>query len=93
MEDKGLNKYGRMRREFLYEQNQMLFNDLVLTEHLFPYLYEVQEIAEKRVEIIMAGLLEKNSVPDKKTDAMVWLGHILVGAYEYAESHDGGSSG
>lgn len=76
VEDKVLNKYGRMRRAFLQEQNPMLFDDLVLTEQLFPHLYEVQEIAEKRVEVIMAGLLEKNPAPDKEKDAMAWARHM-----------------
>ena len=76
LEDKVLNKYGRMRRAYLQEQKSMAFDDLVLTEQLFPHLYEVQEIAEKRVEVIMAGLLEKNPVPDKETDAMAWVRHM-----------------
>lgn len=76
VEDKVLNKYGRMRRAFLQEQKPMLFDDLVLTEQLFPHLYEVQETAEKRVEVIMAGLLEKNPAPDKEVDAMAWTGHM-----------------
>ena len=53
-----------------------MFDDLVLTEQLFPHLYEVQEIVEKRVEVIMAGLLEKNPGPDKETDAMDWVRHM-----------------
>ncbi len=53
-----------------------MFDDLVLTEQLFPHLYEVQEIVEKRVEVIMAGLLEKNLAPDKETDAMDWVRHM-----------------
>lgn len=76
VEDKILNKYGRMRRTFLQEQKPILFDDLVLTEQLFPHLYEVQEIVEKRVEVIMAGLLEKNPAPDKETDAMAWVRHM-----------------
>ena len=76
VEDKALNKYGRMRRAFLQEQKPILFDDLVLTEQLFPHLYEVQEIAEKRVKVIMAGLLEKNPAPDKETDAMAWVRHM-----------------
>ena len=76
VEDKVLNKYGRMRRAFLQEQRPMLFDDLVLTEQLFPHLYEVQEIAAKRVEVIMTGLLEKNPAPDKETDAMAWVRHM-----------------
>ena len=76
VEEKILNKYGRMRRTFLQEQKPMLFDDLVLTEQLFPHLYEMQEVAEKRVEVIMAGLLEKNPAPDKGADAMAWVRHM-----------------
>ena len=76
VEEKRLNKHGRMRRVFLQEQKLILFDDLVLTEQLFPHLYEVQEIAEKRVEVIMAGLLEKNPAPDKETAAMDWVKHM-----------------
>ena len=54
----------------------MLFDDLALTEQQFPHLYEVQEIAEKRVEAIMARLLEKNPVTEKKADAMDWVKHM-----------------
>lgn len=71
-----LNKYGRMRRAFLQEHNPMLFDDLVLTEQLFLHLYEVQEITEKRMEVIMTGLLGKNPAPDKGTDAMAWVRHM-----------------
>lgn len=76
LEDRVLNKYGRMRRAFLQEHNPMLFDDLVLTEQMFPHLYEMQEIAEKRMEVIMAGLLEKNPAPDKEADAMAWVRHM-----------------
>ncbi len=40
IEEKELGKYGRMRRVFLQEYKPMLFDDLVLTEQLFPHLYE-----------------------------------------------------
>ena len=76
VEDKVLNKYGRMRRAYLLQKKPMMFDDLVLTEQLFPHLYEVQEIAEKRVEVIMAGLLENNPAPDRETDAMAWVRHM-----------------
>lgn len=76
VEDKVLNKYGRMRRVFLQEHNPMLVDDLLLAEQLFPHLYEVQEIVEKRVEVIMTGLLEKNPASDKEMDAMAWVRHM-----------------
>ena len=54
----------------------MLFNDLVLTEQLSLHLYEVQEVVEKGVEVIMERLLEKNPAAEKETDAMAWAGHM-----------------
>lgn len=74
--DKILNKYGRMRRVFLQEHNPILFDDPVLTEQLFSHLYEVQEITEKRVEVIMAWLLENNPAPDKETYVMDWVRYM-----------------
>lgn len=62
-----LGKYGRIRRAFLEQNNTMLFNDMVLTETLFPHLWEVQQICEKRMESLMADLLAKNPAPDKAT--------------------------
>ena len=76
IEVKRLGKYGRIRRAFLQEHKPIVFNDLVLTEQLFPHLYEVQEIAEKRVEVIMEGLLKKNPAPEKEMVAMAWAGHM-----------------
>lgn len=76
VEEKRLNKYGRMRRAFLQEQKPMIFDDLVLTEQLFPHLYEAQEVAEKRVKVIMAGLFEKNPAPDKEIEATTWVRHM-----------------
>lgn len=76
IEVKRLGKYGRIRRAFLQEHKPMVFDDLVLTEQLFPHLYEVQEVAEKRVEVIIARLLEKNPAPDKEMAAMAWVGHM-----------------
>ena len=57
VEDKVLNKYGRMRRAYLQEQKPMVFDDLVLMEQLFPHLYEVQELAEKRMEVAVRELI------------------------------------
>lgn len=76
IEEKELEKYGRMRRAFLQEHNPMLFDDLVLTEQLFPHLYEVQETAKARVERIMEELLEKNPAPEKEKGAMEWVRHM-----------------
>ena len=68
--DKPLGKYGRMLRAFLAENNPMLLDDMILTETLFPHLWEIDEIARCRVEQIMAELLEKNPAPDMTTQQL-----------------------
>ena len=71
-----LGKYGRMRRVFLEQNKPMLFNDMVLTETLFPHLWEVQLTCKKRLELLMADLLAKNPAPDKATQQLAWVAHM-----------------
>ena len=71
-----LGKYGRMRRTFLEQNKPMLFNDMVLTETLFPHLLEVQQTCEKRMDLLMAELLVKNPAPDKATQQFAWVAHL-----------------
>lgn len=71
-----LGKYGRMRRTFLEQSKPMLFNDMVLTETLFPHLWEVQQSCEKRMDLLMAELLVENPAPDKVTQQLAWVAHM-----------------
>ena len=71
-----LGKYGRMRRAFLEQNKPMLFDDMVLTEALFPHLWEVQMTCEKRIELLMSDLLAKNAAPDKATQQFAWVAHM-----------------
>lgn len=71
-----LGKYGRMRRSFLEQNKPMLFNDMVLTETLFPHLWEVQQTCEKRMNLLMKELLMKKPAPDKATQQLEWVAHM-----------------
>ena len=53
-EQKPLGKYGRMRRAFLQENNTLLYNHLILTEKLYPHLWEIQETATARMEQMLS---------------------------------------
>ena len=70
-----LNKYGRMRRTFLREHNPTQYNILAMQQKLFPHLWEVQEAAERRLELIMDGLLAQNPGPGKAVDQLGWVQH------------------
>ncbi|MDR3210152.1 MAG: TnpV protein [Oscillospiraceae bacterium] len=43
-----IGRYGKMRRAFLKERRAIEYSRLLLTEQLFPYLREVDEIANER---------------------------------------------
>ena len=75
-EQKPVGKYGRMRRAFLQENNTLLYNHLILTEKLYPHLWEIQETATARMEQMMAELLKANPAPDKKSNQMAWVQHM-----------------
>ena len=47
-----------MHRTFLEQNKPMLFNDIFLTETLFPHLLEVQKTHEKRMDLLMEELLD-----------------------------------
>ena len=70
------NKYSRMARTYLKEHRPILYNDLILSEKLFPYLKEIGETAARRVEQLQADLLKANPAPDKATQQMAWVQHI-----------------
>ena len=74
--DKPLGKYGRMRRAFLAENNPILLDDMILTETLFPHLWEIDETAHRRVKQIMTELLERNPAPDKVIQQLAWVQHM-----------------
>lgn len=71
-----LGKYGRMRRAFLEQNKPMLFNDMVLSETLFPHLWEVQQTCEKRMGLLMAELLAKHPAPDKAMQQLAWVSNM-----------------
>lgn len=74
--DRSLGKYGRMRRAFLMENNPMLLDDMILTEQLFPHLWEIDETVHRRVDQLMQQYLEQNPAPDKETEQLAWARHM-----------------
>ncbi|MGN0294694.1 MAG: TnpV protein [Lachnospiraceae bacterium] len=73
---KPLGRYGRMRRSFLRENHPIQYNELVLTEKLYPHLREIEETANARMARLMRELLEKNPAPDKKSGQLAWVQHM-----------------
>ena len=64
-EERPIGKYGRMLREYLRENNPMLFNDLVLSCQLWTYLADINEQAQERLQIIISQMQKTESVTEK----------------------------
>ena len=85
-EECSIGKYGRMHREDLKEYNPMMFNDLVLTGHLWTYLADLNEQAQSRLQLIIRQMQETENVTDelKKQDQMAWV-RAMSSIYNRAE--------
>ena len=74
--EKPLGKYGRMRKAYLKQQRPILYNQLLMTEKLYPHLREIDETANIRLEQMMSQLAEAAGATEalKAADPMQWVG-------------------
>lgn len=75
---KPIGRFGRMRRKYLQEENSILYNDLVLTEKLFPHLLEVEAIAQRRFDVLMEQMKVRRNITEelKQENPMLWVGEM-----------------
>ena len=71
-----LNKYGRLRLDYLKNHKKAEYTILFMDNKLTDHLEEVQEIATKRVEEIIKSLKEQSNLTEemKNTDQLYWVG-------------------
>ena len=75
-EQRPIGKWGRMHREYLREHRPILFNDLILSGQLWTYLADLNEQAQRRLQLIIRQMQEAESVTEemKAADQMAWVG-------------------
>ena len=71
-----IGKYGRMRKSYLKEHRPILYNQLLMSEKLYPHLLEIDEIAQNRLEQMMPQLAKEVGATEelKASDPMKWVG-------------------
>ena len=71
-----LNKYGRMRLNYLKENRKAEYSIMLLDGTLNAHLREIQEIAQNRVEQIINKLKAESNLTEemKNTDVLYWVG-------------------
>lgn len=74
--DKPIGKYGRMRRQYLEEHQPITYAIMSLNGTLFTHLAEIDEAAERRLEILMPQLAKSAGATEtlKASDTMKWVG-------------------
>ena len=85
-EERSIGKYGRMHREYLKEYNPMMFNDLVLTGHLWTYLADLNEQTQSRLQFIIRQMQETENVTEelKEHAQMAWV-RVMSSIYNRAK--------
>ena len=75
-ESKPLGKYGMLRKTYLQEHRPILWNQMILSETLFPHLREIDEAANRRLEQMMPELMTSAGVTEalKAADPLKWAG-------------------
>lgn len=75
-ENRPIGRWGRMRRDYIKENNLIRFNDLCLSGDLWTYLADLNEQAQSRLELIIEQMKAAESVTEnmKATDQMAWVG-------------------
>ena len=70
-----LNKYGKMRLKFLKENRKEEHTIMFVNGTLNKQLKEIQETAEKRIDIIIEQLKQQNNLTEemKNTDQLYWV--------------------
>lgn len=71
-----LNKYGRMRLNYLKERKKEEYTIMFMENTLIDHLEEIQETATKRLNLIINDLKAKSDLTEdkKNTNMLYWVG-------------------
>ena len=71
-----IGKYGMLRRTFLKEHKNSLYQSLLLTGKLNSHLEEIEKQHRRDWKYRWRKLLEKNPAPSKEENPMAWTAHM-----------------
>ena len=82
-----LNKYGRMRLNYLKEHKKAEYTIMFMENTIIDHLEEIQETATKRVNQIIDDLKAKSNLTEdmKNTDILYWVGMMNNFKYQAEE--------
>ena len=77
-EHRPIGRWGRMHRDYLKEHRPVVFNQLVLSGNLWTYLADINEQAQKRIEVLVKQMMAAEGVTEelKETNQMEWIRRV-----------------
>ena len=74
-EQSPIGKWGRIHRDYIKEHRPILFNDLILSGHLWVYLVDQNDQAQERLSLIIEHMKASEGVTEelKAADQMSWV--------------------
>ena len=68
-----IGKYGFLRRDYLKNHRNSLYQVMLLQDTIGEHLLEVDKAARELEEVILKQLEEKDPLPDKEKNQMAWV--------------------
>lgn len=77
-EPRPIGRWGRMHRDYLKEYHQVIFNQLVLSGKLRTYLADINEQAQRRMEVLVKQMMVAEGMTEelKASNQMEWVQRI-----------------
>lgn len=74
-ETRPIGRWGRMHRDYLKEYRPVVFNQLVLSGNLWTYLADINEQAQRRMEVLVKQMMASEGVTEELKDKnqMEWV--------------------
>ncbi len=78
-EEMPLGKYALIRKSFLQEHKEPIFNHLMLSGKLYPHLREVDKRARHLLDTLKPQYMEKYGVTEelKRKDQLGWVSEMI----------------
>ncbi|MBQ3199453.1 MAG: TnpV protein [Firmicutes bacterium] len=74
-ESRSIGRWGRMHRDYLKEYRPVVFNQLMLSGNLWAYLADINEQAQRRMEVLVKQMMISEGVTEelKEANQMEWV--------------------
>ena len=74
-EHRPIGRWGRMHRDYLKEHRPVVFNQLALSGKLWTYLADINEQAQRRMEVLVKQMKDAEGVTEelKEANQMEWV--------------------